>query len=587
MDATKPLAVKQFVQALQTHCKALSRDELINVIIGLGLDARPYQRREYLRRLMELASPRPTENDVESVLARCTDLLRQIHERWMKINDGTWWDDPDGEAEYDYDDEIPAMLTPDQEEDLLALFSEADALFLETRYAEAERIYSELLPLFLPDEHDRSVTTIEGDFDLRETRARHARCVYETTSSDRRLDHVLEALNSETRWHGSWADPERLFPRLLDVANAAAAEPDDFGSFIETLKRTLRESARSGGRDEALYLEATRTTGGIEGLRAVVEDWGGSHPRAYFEWMRALRGENMWAELVAAARAALAEVPGDSPNHRMTRRFAATMLAEAGDVVNDPVLALEGRRSRFTLQPSDATFAELLRCATRCERRQEELEGAVAFLEHGDSTLYVESLLIADRLGETFSLLDSCRPLGWSSGRGVSALCFSAILAYRVLPCLSDYPTIDRYFRSSLIASSAYPYWPEIDGEDPSIAESGTHSPELHDDVVAGLSHTNLPIDLEKKYLAWADSIGRRRVDAIVSNLHRGAYRRAAIVLVALAERLLADGQTHESTELVAHYRTKYNRHRAFKAELAVVLSQSALAPPEPEDGSL
>ena len=587
MNATKPLAVKQFVEALQTQCKALSRDELINAIIGLGLDARPYQRREHLRRLVELEISPPTENNVESVIARCTDLLRQIHERWMKINDGTWWDDPDGEAEYDYDDEMPAMLTHEQEEDLLALFSEADALFLETRYAEAERVYSELLPLFLPDEHDRSVTAIEGDFDLRETRARHARCVYETTSSDRRLDHVLEALNSEMRWSGSWADPEQLLPTLSDVANAAAAEPDNFGSFIETLKRTLGESARSGCRDEALYLEAIRTTEGVHGLRAAVDNWGGSHPRAYFEWMRALRGGYTWTELVAAARGALAEIPGDSPNHRMTRRFAATMLAEAGDVLNDPVLALEGRRSLFTLQPSDATFAELLRCATRCERRQEELEAAVAFLERGDSTLYVESLLIAGRLGETFSLLDSCRPLGWSSGRGVSALCFCAILAYRVLPRLGDYPTIDRYFRSSLIASSAYPYWPEIDAEDPSIAESGSHSPELHDDVVAGLSHTDLPIDLEKKYLAWADSIGRRRIDAIVSNLHRGAYRRAAIVLVALAERLLADGRSHESIDLVAHYRTKYNRHRAFKAELAVVLSQSALAPPEAEDGPL
>lgn len=290
-------------------------------------------------------------------------------------------------------------------------------------------------------------------------------------------------------------------------------------------------------------------------------------------------------DLVPAARTALAEVPGDGPNHRRTRRFAAEMLANAGDVVDDPSLALEGRRTWFKLQPSNATLAELLRCATPLERRQEELAAAIAVLERNSSVLHVEALLIAGHLGETFSLLDDCRPLGWSSGQDITALCFSAILAYRVLPRLSDCPTIDRYLRSSLVASSNYPYWPPVDGVDPVFPQDAVDEPELYDEVIAGLSDADLPKALADNYVAWAESIARQRIDAIVSNLHRGAYRRAAIVLVALAERLLAEGHRHDSIELIARYRTKYNRHRAFKSELAVVLGQSALARLHTENG--
>lgn len=584
MDSTKPLAVKQFVDALRSHCQALSKENLINAVVGLGLEARPYQRQEYLERIAELTSATAPEERAEPLLARCTALVRQIHARWVTIYDGTWWDEPDVGVEYD--DEMPPTLTQDQEEDLLALFTEADALFLEARYTDAERIYSELLPLFSPDEHDMFVTAIEGEFDLRESRARHARCAYETASPDHRVDRVLEALDSNERWHGSWEVPDQLFPTLTDVANAAPEKPVGFDAFVEATKRSLRESARDGYRDEALYLEAVHTTAGEEGLRAVVDDWSGAHPRAYLEWMKALHAEQMWTDLVAAARAALAEVPGDSPNHRQTRRIAAKMLANAGDFVNDPSLALEGRRTWFKLQPSNATLAELLRCATPLGRRQEELAAAIAVLERSRSVLHVEALLIAGNLGETLSLLDDCRPLGWSSGHDITALCFSAILAYRILPRLSECPTIDRYLRSSLMASSNYPYWPAVDGGDSVLPQDAVDEPELYDEVIAGLSDADLPKVLENNYVAWAESIAMRRIDAIVSNVHRGAYRRAAIVLVALAERLLAEDRRMDSIELIARYRTKYNRHRAFKAELAIVLGQSALAPLHTENGA-
>lgn len=585
MDTTRPLAVKQFVATVRDHCKLLSRDELINTIIGLGLEAKPQQRQDYLRRIAVLAKVVPREEDTEATAAQCAKLVQQIHERWTRVNDGTWWDEPDIEVGYENDDELPSMLTPDQEEDLLALFAEADALFFEERYTDAERLYSALLPLFLPDEYDSSVTNMASEFSLREVRARHARCVYEIASPRSRVRRVLRALNSEMRWQGSWADPDQQFPTLSDVANAAPVEPADFGSFVLNVKRTLRDAARDGYRDEALFLEAIRATEGVEGLHAVVRDWGGAHPRGYYEWMAALRGHENWKELIAAAREALVAVQAGAPNHRMTTWYAASALAEAGEVLNDPVVAIEGRRRSFTLRPSDTSLVDLLRYAQRIEKLQEELAAAVAFLKTRDKALYVKSLLIAGRLGETFPLLQNCKPLGWSYGRDPAALCFSAILAYRVLPRLSGFPTIDRFFRSNLSPSSTYTYWPGTDSDNPQLPQDRSLSSELYDEVIAGLSQTGLETSLEEKYLAWAESIGAQRIDSIVSNLHRGAYRRAAIVLVALAERLLADGRKQDATQLIALYQGKYNRHRAFKAELATVVSQSALAAAAGESG--
>lgn len=81
----------------------------------------------------------------------------------------------------------------------------------------------------------------------------------------------------------------------------------------------------------------------------------------------------------------------------------------------------------------------------------------------------------------------------------------------------------------------------------------------------------------EEFYLKWCkDEIGRR-VDAIVSNQHRGSYHKAAGLLVAMAETLANRGERQEDMDLIERYRNKYPRHTAFKSEVIKALQASGL----------
>ncbi|HZK85229.1 MAG TPA: hypothetical protein VFC58_11230 [Desulfosporosinus sp.] len=83
--------------------------------------------------------------------------------------------------------------------------------------------------------------------------------------------------------------------------------------------------------------------------------------------------------------------------------------------------------------------------------------------------------------------------------------------------------------------------------------------------------------DQEEFYLKWCtDEIGRR-IDAIVSNQHRGSYYNAAGLLVAMAETFANREEKQEGIDLIERYRNKYPRHTAFKSEITQALQTSGL----------
>jgi len=75
-----------------------------------------------------------------------------------------------------------------------------------------------------------------------------------------------------------------------------------------------------------------------------------------------------------------------------------------------------------------------------------------------------------------------------------------------------------------------------------------------------------------------AKKIGENRIDAIVSNLHRKSYDRAAEVLGALMESFLLNDQQTQARLLLETYKNqKYKRHSAFRREVDIVLKNSKL----------
>lgn len=587
MENSRPIAARPFVQRIEEYCANLDRNELIETVIAIGLRCKPRERQAFLDEIGAHSAGANVGDEIDWVLNAIDALVDDIRLRLAAIADGSFWSDYAEEIDYSLDED-PPELTAEQTEELVSFFGEADSLFVDGRFPEARRVYEPLLSLFRRQEGSDGIddVAIAADLDIREERARYARCVYETSDQAQRAPVMVDAMDIDVR-PALWFDVQDLKPMLSDVVNASRGQMADFEDFLVAWTHFLEASGLETDRSQELYLEAIALRQGPSGLSAVARKWGGDRPMGYAAWIDTLSRQEEWDAVVDAAREALDRIPDDSADDDWSRGHAATALVEAGEHLTDGWLVLEGRRAIFRVELSDASLANLIKAAHVTGRLQEELAEAIVFLrERGaaDTALYVKTLIIAGRLGDTLSIAKGSEPLGWTHLDRPAGLCFAAILSHRVVPDLADYPVIRTLLYSSIAQLRGYPHAVSVDSDDPAHAgrSAGTV---LIDQAIRSLGDATLDPNLEDEYLRWAEQIGLRRIDAIVSNLHRGAYERAAKVLVALAERLVAEGRRREGLALVDGYRAKYNRHRAFKAELERVVKNSALSVSPPRGG--
>jgi hypothetical protein len=78
----------------------------------------------------------------------------------------------------------------------------------------------------------------------------------------------------------------------------------------------------------------------------------------------------------------------------------------------------------------------------------------------------------------------------------------------------------------------------------------------------------------QDRFLSWCLDVAQQRVDAIVSNKHRGSYDKAAVLAVACAEVLRLRGDEAAASTLVDDVRARFPRHRAFQAEVKIALQR-------------
>ena len=83
---------------------------------------------------------------------------------------------------------------------------------------------------------------------------------------------------------------------------------------------------------------------------------------------------------------------------------------------------------------------------------------------------------------------------------------------------------------------------------------------------------------LRRMFLDTAASVGVARAQAIVTQKHRRAYLRAAVVIAACSEGYLLAGDTARARSFLGEFRRSFPRHRNFLFELDDVLQASPLA---------
>ncbi len=592
-----PLAFRPFIQELERFCRTHTYDDLVETILNLAAEEPPDRRRAFLARIKAAGGEAAREVSPEALLENIRSLCQEVRARREALRDGSFWETYAFEEEtsdrpYRGPYDVPA-LTPAQESTVLAHVSEADALFRAGRVAEARQAYELLLGLFAGDPEEMQPTPYDfpaGEATLREVRARYARTVYLTEPESNRAPALVEALQAHERGILRATIAKDNLPTMSDVVDAARAELPGVDRFLASWKETLASIVAAQAEPPVssapwavyLYLESIELTEGILGLSSVARRWGTANPYGYVFWVNALERRERWADVASAAREALSELSGGGkgPGGKPTAPLAAALIT-AGNALGDPAVVLEGRRARFRRDPSKDTLTSLLRIATRMDRLEHELAGALEILRKSGDTkgrLYAIALVLAGRLSETLELTSSTPALGWSDERNAAGFCFAAFLTYRVTRTGARSTAAQELLKEH-VAGDAFP----IETGEPTAGPLEEGQPDdrafiLYDQVVAALARTQLPPETAEEYLRWAERIGRRRVDNIVANKHRGAYYRAALTLTALSEHYAAGGDSRRAEELVTKYRTKYNRHHAFKRELAQALEISELA---------
>lgn len=568
------IALKPYLQTIAGYCDTLSNEELTDIIIGLAKDVPTSGRVEFLKRIESNLPGRteaiiPEAGPVERILNDIHAFRESVEERIESIEEGTYWDDPDrfgDDLDYDqYDDDSPDYVSADQIEGLESFFDDAEDLFLNGRLQEARSVYAALFGL-INDIEDEIFFSLSPERDIREARARYCRCVYETSDQDKQLDEFVAAMELDRIDPYNKDEYDEQYPMLQDVIDAGPGEMHDLESFLPAWKEVLTDKGLKC-RPAVLLLETVHRMEGIGGVSRLARKWKNTQPQGYLFWLDILEKKKDQKGIIAVSMEGLRRLTEGKFRERVSQ-----YMIDAAKELNDAKNVLLGKRERFNSYMSDQNLLDLVAEATRQNARDKEIDAVIESFKgrkllDEERDLCVKALLLSGKLETAVSMAKNEKAVGWS-GRSSAGVVFGAVLS--VLAGHSEKATtIKTVLRGYANNVSVY-------SQRFSVDEATTTS--FYDEIIKGLKQEKNIEALAAQSLPWAEKIGGKRIDHIVSNKHRGAYERAAQVLSSLAETYMAMGERSKAEKILRkYYYEKYNRFSAFRSEVKAVTRDSDL----------
>ena len=564
------IALKPYLDTIAGYCSTLSNEELTDILIRLARDVPISGRINFLEKIESYLPGRrsgtmPDTDPVEQILDDIEALKESIEERTGSIEDGSYWDDPDVWGDDGYYEEEPDYISEDQGEELESFFDDVERLFLDDRLEDARKVYGALFNL-IHDIKEEAYFSPPDEIDIREARARYCRCVYETANTDKRLDEFIEAMAVDVSDPYNENGYDEDYPLMQDVIDAKPGEMADLESFLPAWEKALIKRGTKG-RPAGLLLETVNRLEGINGVSRLAKKWKNSQPQGYLFWLNILKRENDQKGIIRVSTEGLKALKEGKPRERV-----AEFMIDAAKELHDAHHILLGKRERFFSYMSDQNLLDLVDEATAQGKRDNELDTVIKFFEGGKAIdegkdLYARALLMSGNLNSAFALAKNEKGVGWSSGNNAGVV-FGAVLsvladhsekAGAIKTLLKDYAN-KRAIYSEMFSVN--------DGK-------GTF---FYNEIIKGLKQKKEMKSQAAEYLSWAEKIGKRRIEHIVSNKHRRAYERAAQVLGSLAEAYLAMGQKSKAAKILhSYYSEKYNRFSAFRKEVKAVVKDSDL----------
>ncbi len=356
------ILLKRFFEAVEERLSACSAEQLRSILRNLAAEVAPKDRPGFLEALVPSEDASDLVQDAlrqDALLADIDDLVAELREEMDSAEDaydrygygyGDSWDDEDSLGPYE------SFVAP-----LVGLFDRTAGVFDCGQVSLARDAYHRLFDaLTLEDDYGREVRASDlPETDIQGSRSRYLRALYETEDPARR--------------------PERLFAQMLELGNrlGMGSEPILLEDLIRASDRPLPDRKpflrawiaflrqQKGPAADRWLREAIRLLEGTKGLEAFARQEGKAHPRAYLDWLAALKAQGKPAQVVAAARESLRTLPADRP----IRAAVADHLCEAAGTLGDSRTVQEGRWEAFRARPSLGRLLDLREATPELKRR--------------------------------------------------------------------------------------------------------------------------------------------------------------------------------------------------------------------------
>jgi tetratricopeptide (TPR) repeat protein len=345
----------------------------------------------------------------------------------------------------------------------------------------------------------------------------------------------------------------------------------------------LRTQSHSAA--DAWLREAVRLSQGTTGLEALARAEGVQRPRAYLDWCAALAAEGNPQAVLAAAREALQALPNLLP----IRAAVADYLCVAATHLHDTAALHAGRWEAFVAKPTLARLLDVwevifegtertMRMSQAAQHVQQVLSNPPTQVTHAwadaietpvwpDKSVLAHAYLLAGDWDAAYHLAASEQVLGWSSSHNTQGLVVSCCLVQMSGAVPGQLPTnLTQLWHWELQNSTGFVSWYGADAGEASLLIRLQHA---YTECLPTLSLTS---DQQVALLTWCLDVAQRRIDAIVSNQHRGSYDKAALLLASCTELLRLLGKAQEAQVLLDDVRQRFRRHRAFQAELQTAM---------------
>ncbi len=559
------MSLKAFTERYTEILEKSEAEQLRCILINMAYSVTSECRKEFIDKLLLQAPvPRQKCESQDVILENIKLLLEEVRAQSEEEPD---WD------EFSDDDDTLAEFSRFLPE-VYVVFDKIEACFDDGDYRLVRDACDVLFTIFdIQDDYGRGISIHDLDaLAWDEIAAKYLRVVYCTEQNPKsRVEHILQAMLLLLD-----IDSSSNAPKLENLMNISVEALPDWSEFLQQWIRVTK--SESGLYYDAWYREGVYLFQGIEGLKALAKVEGEQRPRVYVDWIKSLIESENYGASLETIQEALEQLPKNQPIRSVIGDFKYL----CGNQLNDKKIQLDGQWVSFDakpdlsklislylmLDPSDRTewmdrAAESIK--TYEERMQAFSKRELSRIDSLESPSYptfsllMHAYLLSNNVEDAFILAQQGASLGWRSSNNPQPLFVVYCLIKATKQSLHLLPKALKKLIDQVLNNSKGTWMYD----------------EAHSELFGKLelAYADLlmqPHAASADMYAWCLKIAEERISGIVSNQHRGAYDRAALLVAACTESLRLTSQ-EDSSLFYNRIKNQFPRHSAFQGELRQV----------------